>query len=155
MRPDFRVIAALTMSIALLFTLTPEVRADVDLGLRGGFSSDPDQFLFGLQLEFAPIAKNLYVVPSVEAGVGDDAFSISTNGDLQYRFEVDGDVRPYAGGGLSLYFIDFDRGDNTELGVNVVGGVIFERRRPIFLEFKAGLTDEVPDWKIIVGVLLR
>ena len=145
----------LTATILLLFASAPAAQADVSPGVRGGLSVDPDQFLFGGHLEFDPIAENLYVVPSAEAGFGDDLFTISFNGDLQYRFEVNSEVRPYAGGGLSLYFVDSDRGgSDTQLGVDILGGIFFGRNssKPMFIEAKAGLTDDVPDWKFIFGV---
>ena len=46
----------LVLTAAILLLLAPAARADVSTGLRGGISVNPDQFLFGGQLEFAPIA---------------------------------------------------------------------------------------------------
>ena len=145
-------------TILLLFASASAARADVSAGVRGGLSVDPDQVLFGGHLEFPRIADRLYVVPSAEAGFGDDLFTLSFNGDLQYRFKVRSEVRPYAGGGLSLYFVDSDfGGSDTQLGVNILGGIFFGRRasRPMFIEAKVGLTDEMPDWKFLFGVTFR
>lgn len=155
MRFQGSVYLVLTATILLLLAPAPAARADVSAGIRGGLSVNPDQLLFGGQLEFSPIADNLYVVPSGEAGFGDDLFTLSFNGDMQYRFEVHSDVRPYAGGGLSLYFVDSDfGGSDTQLGVNILGGIYFGRnsRKPMFIDAKVGLTDEVPDWKFVFGV---
>jgi hypothetical protein len=148
------------LSMALLCTtvLMASSAGAVPAGLRGGFSSDPDQFLFGLQVDPPPIAENIHIVPSVEAGLGDDAFSLSFNGDFQYRFNTSGGVRPYAGMGVALWWVDFDNegfGDDsfTEFGVNALGGVFFGGSGPpMFLELKLGLTDEIPDLKFIFGV---
>jgi hypothetical protein len=142
-------IAALVLGAAPL-----AVRAETSFGLRGGLSVDPDQFLIGGHINFSPIADNVYIVPSAEAGFGDDIFTLSFNGDVQYRFDTDSGVRPYAGGGLSLYYVDFDGGSDTELGVDVLGGIFFNQDSdtPMFVEAKAGLTDEVPDWKFIFGI---
>jgi hypothetical protein len=130
--------------------------AAVPAGLRGGFSSDPDQFLFGLQIEPPPLGENVHIVPSVEAGLGDDAFSLSFNGDFQYRFDTSGGVRPYLGAGLALWWVDFDEFDEseTEFGVNALGGMFFGQRSgpPMFIELKLGLTDEIPDLKFVFGV---
>jgi hypothetical protein len=155
MRFQGSIYLVLTAATLLLLAPAPAARADVSTGLRGGLSVNPDQFLIGGQLEFAPIAKQLYVVPSGEAGFGDDLFTLSFNGDLQYRFRAHSDVKPYAGGGLSLYFVDSDfGGSDTQLGVNILGGIYFGRnsRKPMFIDAKVGLTDEVPDWKFVFGV---
>ena len=155
MRFQSSVYLVLTAAILLLLAPAPAARADVATGLRGGLSVDPDQFLFGGHLEFAPIADQLYVVPSGEAGFGDHLFTLSFNGDLQYRFKVHSDVRPYAGGGLAMYFVDSDfGGSDTQLGVNALGGIYFGRnsRKPMFIDAKLGISDEVPSWKFVFGV---
>lgn len=124
-------------------------------GLRGGFSSDPDQFLFGGQIEPDPIAENIHIVPSGEVGLGDDLFSLQFNGDFQYRFRTDSGIRPYAGAGVTLAYYDPDNENadsNTEIGVNALGGLYFGSSTPMFVDLKLGLTDEVPDFKIVFGI---
>src|SRR5512138_3269110 len=102
-RLSFVVLAAAAITLA-----ASTARADVSAGLRLGFSSNPDQVLVGGQLNMDPVSTHVYIVPSGEAGFGDDAFTLSFNGDVQYRFDVrDSKVRPYAGGGLTLYYINF------------------------------------------------
>ncbi len=156
-RSDRTIIVALT-AFLLAVPLAPNARADTAIGFRGGLSIDPDQVLVGLHIQPPPVGRNLYVVPSGEAGFGDDAFTLSFNGDLQYQFGAGQDVRPYAGGGLSLYYYDRDGGgSDSEFGVNALGGLVFARQsgRPIFLEMKLGLTDRMPDWKFLVGLMFR
>jgi hypothetical protein len=150
----FVVLAAAASALA-----ASTARADVSGGFRAGFSSNPDQVLVGGQLNMDPVSNHVYIVPSGEAGFGDDAFTLSFNGDVQYRFDVrDSKVRPYAGGGLTLYYFklsnDFGGGSDTNLGVTVLGGIFFGREagHPMFAEAKAGLTDKVPDWKFIFGI---
>jgi hypothetical protein len=157
MRATLR-ISTLAMLVAVCLVFASTASAGYPAGVRGGFSHRPDQFLFGLQVEFPPVAQNLYIVPSTEVGVGDDAFSLAVNGDVQYRFHTSSGIRPYAGGGLTLYYIDPDNGDsNTDLGVNVLGGLFFGSQNgpPLFIDAKIGLTDEVPDWKIVFGVMFK
>ncbi len=151
------VVRFLVVAALLSLAATPVALADTSAGLRGGFSSGPDQFLIGGQINFSPVGENLYIVPSGEAGFGNNAFTLSFNGDLQYRFDVKrgSEVRPYAGGGLSLYYVNLDGGgSDTNMGVDVLGGIFFGRTsgNPMFIEAKAGLTDEVPDWKFIFGI---
>jgi hypothetical protein len=158
MMPTFRPVAALLMMVALFSLSAAPARADVSGGFRVGFSADPDQVLVGGQLNLDPVSSHVYIVPSGEAGFGDDAFTLSFNGDVQYRFDVQEKVRPYAGGGLTVYYVNFDNdfggGDDTNVGVTILGGIFFGRDsgHPMFAEAKAGLTDEVPDWKFIFGI---
>jgi hypothetical protein len=153
LRRGLPLLAALVLALAA----GAPARAETTAGIRAGLSVDPDQFLFGAHLNVAPVGRNVYIVPSLEAGLGDDLFTLSFNGDVQYRFDVSrgSEVRPYAGGGLALYYVDVDRGgSDTEVGVNVLGGIFFGRAsgNPMFVEAKAGLSDEVPDWKFIFGI---
>jgi len=155
--PKFRPVAGLLVALSLSAAAIPAL-AETSGGLRVGFSTSPDQVLVGGQLNFDPISEHVYIVPSGEAGFGDDAFTLAFNGDVQYRFDTDTNVKPYAGGGLTLTYINFDNdfggGDDTNFGVTILGGIFFGRDsgHPMFAEVKAGLTDEVPDWKFIFGI---
>jgi hypothetical protein len=146
------------LALICLAAAVSTARAETRVGIRGGLSVDPDQVLVGLSFQPPAIAQNLYIVPNIEAGFGDDLFSLAFNGDLQYQFGHSGGVRPYAGGGLALTYWNADNGgDDTELGVNALGGLLFDRSSgaPIFLEMKLGLSDEVPDFKFVVGLMFR
>ena len=144
-------------SIALAALVFPGT-AGASVGIRGGFSSDPDQILIGMQVETPPVGKQLYVIPSGEAGFGDDAFTLSFNGDLQYRFGSQTNARPYVGGGLTYFYADPDNGESdSSFGLNILGGVIFQQKsgQPIFLEAKIALDNDLPDFKMIVGLNFR
>jgi len=147
--------ALMSLTVSLLLLSVAATAMAMPAGLRGGFSSDPDQFLFGGQIEPDPIAdNNLYIIPSGEVGLGDDLFSLSFNGDFQYRFDVSGSVRPFAGMGVALWWVDPDNGgdSDTEFGVNALGGIFFGNKYPMFLELKLGLTDDIPDLKLVYGI---
>ena len=156
MRPGIKIFILLAVFTGFL-AFVPRGWASTSVGIRGGFSSQPDQFLAGMQVDTSPVAKNLYIMPSAVAGFGDNAFSMSFDGDLQYRFVTSSGVRPYAGGGLSIYFINPDFGDSqTNFGVNIDGGLFFGKGgNPMFIDAKAGLTDEVPNWKFAFGVMFH
>lgn len=150
-----RTAASMSLVLALLTLAAPPSRAETSAGIRAGLSDDPDQVLFGGQLNLDAVSEHVYIVPSAEAGFGDDLFTLSFNGDVQYRFDVSGSVRPYAGGGLSLFYWNHDNGgDDTEFGVDVLGGIFFGRAsgNPMFVEAKADLSDDLPDWKFIFGI---
>ena len=125
-------------------------------GLHGGFSSNPDQFVVGPHMNLDAVGEHVFIVPSGEVGFGDHAFTMAFNGDVQYRFVVhDSKVHPYAGGGLTLLFVDPDGpvGSDTNLGVMALGGIFFGdmNGKPMFVDVKLGLTDEVPDGKFQFG----
>jgi len=149
-----------TLAVLSAVFLASSAWAGYPAGVRAGFSSDPDQFVFGVQMEFPPLAKNLYVVPSAEVGIGDDAFSLAVNGDVQYRFNTSSSIRPYVGGALNLYYFDPDADNadsDTNIGVSALGGLFFGSANgpPLFVDVKLGLTDEVPDWKFMFGVMFK
>ena len=144
-----------TMAALGCLALASTADAEVYGGLRVGFSSTPDQVLVGGQFELSPVAENLYIIPSGELGFGDHATTLSFNGDIQYRFKVHSEVRPYAGGGITVYYFNLDGGgSDTNLGAEALGGIFFNRNssNPMFVDVKLGLTDEVPDWKFIYGI---
>jgi hypothetical protein len=157
MRTARRAIPILALAIVVLALDVAPALADTSAGIRAGLSVDPDQFLFGGQLNLDPVGRHVYIVPSAELGLGDNLTTLSFNGDVQYRFPVSqgSDVRPYAGGGLAIYWVDLDGGgSNTEVGVNVLGGIFFGNAsgNPMFIDVKLGLVDEVPDWKFVFGI---
>ncbi len=139
----------------------PAAHADAvigGVGPRVGFSSNPDQIVFGGQLIIGELAPSLTFDPSLEFGFGDHATLIATNFDLHYHFVLQNSPwRPYAGAGISLNFIEFDEGfavdrSDTEVGLNLVGGagVPTSSGNRFFTELKLGLGD-VPDLKLLVG----
>jgi hypothetical protein len=96
-------------------------------------------------------------VPSFDIAFGDDAFTIGLHGDLDYRCDVEGSVKPYVGAGFSYYNYDPDEGDsNSETGVNILGGVWLnsDSSTPFFVEGKFGLSDSMPDFKVMAGINL-
>jgi hypothetical protein len=110
----------------------------------------------GPHLNLEAVGERVYIVPGAEVGFGDHVSTIAFNGDVQYRFAVhDSKVHPYAGGGLALVLFNPDGpgGSDSNLGVDVLGGIFFGEMngRPMFVDAKFGLTDEVPDWKFQFG----
>jgi len=124
-------------------------------GPRVGLSVDPDQLVIGGHIDMGEPIAHLRLQPNLEVGFGDDITNFEINAPLHFRFSDPIDVwSPYAGLelGYSIYFVD-GSDDGADLGVKVVGG--FERHlgdgNKFFLEAKAGLSDEVADWKFLVG----
>ena len=121
------------------------------LGLQAGLSLDPDDFIAGLNWTLDPLAKNLYLVPSAEVGFGDVTMFMG-NLDLHYRFQTSSKLAPYAGGGATFAFYDFDGGSQSEFGGSILGGLMITPQ--IGLEAKFGLGD-VPDFKFLAKFNLK
>jgi len=128
-------------------------------GPRLGFSSSPDQFVIGGQLDFREVTPGLAISPNVEFGFGDDMTIIALNLDGHYHFAIEGSRwRPYAGAGIAISFVSFDNGpgngddSDTEVGGALIlgAGVPTAAGNRFFSELKLGLGD-VPDLKIMVG----
>jgi len=148
-------IAAVVLSLA-----APAVPAQ-DFGYRGwgprvGVSEDPDQVFGGIHLDMGEFARNVRFQPNAELGIGDDLLLLAINLEAAYLFPVHQSWMPYAGGGLGLNYINYDSdiggGDDTDLGVNILGGVqrVRSNAPDFFLEMKIGL-DDSPDFKFAVG----
>ena len=138
-----------------------ESEPGTDIGFRGwgprvGLSIDPDQVHFGAHLDFGNFARHVRFQPNFEMGFGDDLMLTTINAEAAYRFRTAWDVwTPYLGGGIGVNIArpDDDTQDtNTELGVNLLGGIEkgFANGNRFFLEAKFSLND-VPDAKITVG----
>ena len=118
------------------------------VGLHAGMSLDPDDFLIGVHFKSKPMAENLSLVPSIEAGFG-DVTMVAGNLDLHYDLQTGSKTRPYLGGGITLNWFDLEDGSETDFGGSILGGLSLSEK--YFLETKFGLGD-VPDWKIYVGI---
>ena len=148
---------ALLFGAALLVLAARPASAEVNWGPRAGMSFSPDQIVLGAHLNIPVGAENMAIVPSFDIAFGDDAFTIGLHGDLDYRFDVEGSVKPYVGAGFSYYNYDPDEGDsNSETGVNILGGVWLnsDSSTPFFVEGKFGLSDSMPDFKVMAGINL-
>lgn len=131
----------------VVFAITTTTPTLAGVGLQTGLSLDPDDFIIGAHWRSKPLGESLYWVPSVEVGFG-DVTMIAGNVDLHYQFNTESKLSPYAGGGLTINWFDFDGGSDTEFGGSLLGGI--QLNQSMFFETKVGLGD-VPDWKFLVG----
>jgi len=155
-------LVALTLTSASLASAqtasTSHAQSGNEIGPRVGLSINPDQFVIGGQMNF-PLENThgLAVSPNLELGVGDNVTTIQFNGDLDYHFANQGPTwNPYIGAGLGIAFFDFNNdvggGSNSEIGVNLIGGLRFHQHNGshLFTELRVGLGD-IPDAKVMVG----
>jgi len=129
-------------------------------GPRLGFSVSPDQVVLGGQVVIADVAPDLSFVPDLEMGFGDNQTVIGLNFDLHYQIRVQNTSwQPYAGAGLGVNFVSFDRPrpfrdeSQTAVGGNLLFGasVPTQTGNRFFAEMKLGLGSDVPQFKMLAG----
>ena len=105
------------------------LEAQVRFGGQLSWADDADLGL-GARLEYAP--KSLFKDAPVHSAASFDWFFpgnsityVEINYNIFYDFKPS-QVAPYAGGGLSFVIVDTPGGSDTDLGVNLGGGLKFK-----------------------------
>jgi hypothetical protein len=127
------------------------------LGPRVGFTSDPDQVFGGMQFNFGEFVPHLRFQPNFEFATGDDYDIISVTAPVHYRFVVQANVVPYAGGGITLAYVNVDEphghsDSEFEIAAKGVGGVEWplSNGNAFFLELNVGFGD-IQDAAVMAG----
>ena len=151
----FRVSFWVSLAFLALFSVliaTP-ANAQVNPGVQGGVSIDPDQVYFGGHVETTPLVDRLRFRPGVDVGVGDDLTLVAINLDFTYTFPSRRPWNLYAGGGPAINWFNVDGGGSeTEAGFNFLIGA--KHRDGLFFEMRVGAMDS-PDLKFGVGYTFR
>ena len=98
------------------------------VGGRVGYT-DPDVYdpttTLGVHAELEQSGSALHLIPNLSFWNSDRVSNVQPNMDMYYHFQPDNRTSPYLGGGLGLNFRHNDRLDrsNTDVGVNVIGGL--------------------------------
>lgn len=137
---------------ALLFVSVPR-NADAGPGLRFGLTDDPDTLSFGFFSEnvLTRLGQRsfLSIEPGLDVGVDPDIDLLTVRGTFNFKFlflTPSAEIYPLVG--LSVYYINVDGGgDDTGVGLNLGGGVQFDRYS---FELWLGLED-VPDITFLFG----
>jgi hypothetical protein len=110
-----------------------------------------------MQFNFGEFAPRLRFQPNFEIGLGDDYTIISVTTPVHYRFKVNANCVPYAGGGVTLAFVDhdLDNGPNDrdfEIAAKAVGGIEWplQGSKQFFLELNIGVGD-IQDAEVLAG----
>ena len=140
--------------VAVGFLSAPNVAlAQVQPGVQGGVSIDPDQAFIGGHVETQPLVDRVRFRPGLDIGFGNDITLFAINLDFTYSFTSNRPWNLYAGGGPAINIIDFDGGGTeTEAGFNFLIGA--KHRDGLFFEMKIGAMDS-PDLKFGVGYTFR
>ena len=149
------------LAVAALVLLPSLAKAEVDFGVRGGFYSDAEAGFLGAEV-LMDVTRSWYFNPNIEYVFVDDGSLWTANGDFHYDFPTRSNLAVWAGGGLAVIFSEIDppRGcrrcegeDETDVGLNLLGGVGFTKRGPIrpYVQGKVILSDNT-EAAIAVGL---
>ena len=126
---------ALTAALTIALTTLPGVVRAYDLAGVGGMVgySTPEDLdgtaSVGVHAEFAQPGTHVHLVPNMIYWNVDRVRDVAPNMDAYYHFNPESKWSPYVGVGLGLNFVRDERlgveRSNTDLGMNVVGGVRF------------------------------
>lgn len=133
-------------------------------GPRVGLTSDPDQAIGGIHWDLGKVHSQLRFMPNVQIGFGDDHTILEGTAPVHWMFKkVEADFTPYAGGGLSLAWVDRDlpansNADDTEveLSLKAIGGLEWRLRdgTDFFVELNLGIGD-IHDFQVVAGWTFR
>jgi hypothetical protein len=150
-------VALVLLFLALAVPASAQELGYFGLGPRVGVSNNPDQIVAGMQFNFGEFVPHLRFQPNFELATGDDHDIISITAPVHYRFVVEGNVVPYAGGGLTVAWVNVDlprgRSDSDfEIAATGVGGVEWPMRdhNAFFLELNVGFGD-IQDVAVMAG----
>jgi len=135
-------------------TLLSVHRAEAAPGIRLGLTDDPDTLTAGFfyELPASRLGRSAFLSlePGVDVGFGDDVDFFTLRGTFNLKFIfVTGRAQLYPLLGLSVFYINVDNGgSDTGVGVNLGGGVQFDR---FSFELWGGIKD-VPDITFLFGI---
>lgn len=169
-QPQRGVIVAGLILAMVLVGLAADARAEGigfrGWGVRAGLSSEPDQFVLGMHAQMGEFAKNLRFTPNADIGFGNDLTVFTLNPDVIYALPLPEAGTVYFGGTVSFVYVKWDKKellgpyadlvkvDDSDTDVGIAGVVGYEpplENLPIFFDLKVGISDEYPDFKIMVG----
>lgn len=126
---------ALTAVLAIFMTAVPQAAQAYGLaGVGGmvGYSTPQDldgTASISVHAELENPGTRLHVLPNMMYWNVDRVRDVAPNLDAYYHFRPESKWTPYVGGGLGLNFVHDSRfgedRSNTDLGMNLIGGVAF------------------------------
>jgi len=119
-------------------------------GVRLGVTDDSDQIIGGAHANLGEVMRNVRFQPDLQLGAGNDHTTLFGTAPLYYRFDTTSRMTPYAGGGITLGYVEVDlpetsNGDDSEfeLGARATGGLEWPRAagQAFFVELSLGFGD--------------
>ncbi len=148
-------IARLATALATVFVLSSAVSARADdpmFGVRIGAYTDAGDPFIGGEMLFK-LAPRIYFNPNVEAVLVDHGHFFTINADAHYDLPTHSRAMVWVGGGLAIINASGGGESNTDLGVNLLGGVGVRTGRVIpYAQAKVIIKDGS---ELVIGVGLR
>lgn len=128
-------------------------------GVRVGISDNPDQVYGGVHFDLGQFAKDVRFRPYIDLGSGDHATTMQAIAEVTYLFSKVQVWKPYVGGGAGFSYVHINNApagvddSDTDVALMAVGGVETKLKSAtkFFMELRAGLGDDDPDFKLGVG----
>jgi hypothetical protein len=152
---------ASALVLAALAPLTAQAQAPAAertrFGVQVSYASDDVDFGVGAHLDYpmSRLFNNAPIFAQVTADIffpGNDVTYLEGAWNMLYRFRIQNSpLAPYAGAGLVLAYADTPAGSNTELGLNLVGGMQFPRAGRLTPFVQARLEVEAGEIFVLTG----
>jgi hypothetical protein len=143
-------LAPALLSAAVVLLAAQEARPG-DVSLRAGAYADADGLFVGVEYR-TPVDGRLQLAPNVEVVFPDGGTDVSLNADLHYLLPTHGRLTSWIGGGLAIYVRDQDAGNDTSVGVNLIGALGLRAELAPYAQFKVVLKD---DTEVVLGFGIR
>jgi len=131
-------------ALVVLLIVPARVSADTTFGVRTGVYTEQNAGFLGGEV-VTSIAPSWYFNPNLEYAVGDNQDVVSVNGDFHYDFFLDRPYWVWAGGGPAVIHRDVtSTGDETDFGVNLLGGIGWKTTSKVspYLQGKVTLSND-------------
>jgi hypothetical protein len=146
--------ARLALAAAILCAVPAAAQAEPRFGVRLGYYTKVKDPFLGAELLFR-IVPEIYFNPNVEAVLVDNGRYLTANGDFHYDFLSGRRSFAWVGAGLAVLNVNPEgpAEGNTDLGLNLLGGIGARRGRVIpYAQAKVILKS---DSEFVIGVGLR
>lgn len=141
----------LTLAASSVTTTRAAARQQPQLGPHIGFLFDGEDLLLGGQF-VVPLIEQLEFYPSADVYLPDNGTLLGFNADLRYVIPTQEGFSVYAGGGLNLRYRSVAGLDDTDVGLNVIGGAKTEMGTvEPFAEGRVMLHDD-SSFQIVLGI---
>lgn len=118
--------AALVLVSAACLTSQAHAFGMTGAGAKGGYLSPEDRDntgVLGAHVELEQKDSRVHLLPGFMYWNSDRTSDFNPNVDVYYHFRPEGKVTPYVGTGLGVHRLKTGVNDETDLGVNLLGGV--------------------------------
>ena len=157
LRPVLTIIIGVVFLTGAAWSQTTENGVSKGFGVRAGYGTNPDQFVFGAQSVLEKTLGFMRFAPSIDIGVGSDMTTYLFNADFRMlSFSPPGSPAGiYAGAGGAIALLNAKQGGNdTEVGLNAVVGLALPMgsSNEYNMEVRFGFGD-MPDLRVLFGVM--